>query len=81
MRYNKLREVITEEGYSSEAFARCCGIEPGYFVRVLGSGDDFAPEEYWAMALRLGIAGSAEAQDELFFEDERSAEGAADEIC
>ena len=70
MIYKKLQEAITAMGYSLEQFACRCGIETGYFTRTLEAGADFTAEEYWAMALCLGIANNAEAQDVLFFEDD-----------
>lgn len=67
MRYEKLIEVIQEEGYALAHFAHRCGIEEDYFVEMLHSDGDFTPEEYWAISLALGIVNRAEAQDELFF--------------
>ena len=67
MRYEKLVRAIQEEGYSLEHFAQKCGIDEDYFLEMLGSDENLDPEEYEAIALELGIAGSVEAQDELFF--------------
>ena len=67
MRYEKLTQAIYEEGYSLSHFAEVCGIEEDYFVEMLGSDEDFTPDEFWSIAIGLGITSSAEAQDELFF--------------
>lgn len=67
MRYEKLVRAIQEEGYSLEHFAHKCGIDEDYFVAMLGSDDDFEPEEFWDIAAVLGIGNNVEAQDELFF--------------
>ena len=67
MRYAKLVDAILADGYSLGHFAEVCGIEEDYFTQMLGTDEDFTPDEFWAIAMGLGIAGSAEAQDALFF--------------